>query len=147
MIRPARIEDIGKIVEMIEADCGEMGYPFNQPYVTEQMTYMIQTKCLIYVMEKESKIVGLLAMLIAPNIFDPSIREMREFIWFADLSLPDFGRARVMVELLDFMLWVARDKNIQVHVALPESKKTESMVELVERRGFKRTEVYFKLEA
>jgi len=144
VIRQAHINDVNTIIPMIEEDCLEMGYPFNKEYVTEQIDLMIKSSCLIFVKEQGAKLTGLLAMIISPNLFDGKTREMREFIWYASKDLPNFGRARVMVDLLDFMLFIADEQKIEVHVSLPDVKKTEPIMGLLESRGFKRSEVYFK---
>ena len=144
MIRPARIEDIDKIVSMIHEDCEEINYPFNKEHVIWQLTEMIKLECLIFVNEKQGELVGLLAMIINKNFFNPIILEMLEFIWYASINLSNFGRARVMIELLDFMLFTVKEKNMQLHISLPETKKTESLKELLKDRGFEQTEIYYK---
>ncbi len=144
MIRPARIEDIDRIVEMIGETCAEMNYPFKRDYVIEKITEMIELECLLFVKEKNGELIGLLSMLIIPNFFDPTSTELLEMIWYASIKLSVFGRARVMIELLDFMIFIANEKKIQLHISLPEVKKTESIKELLESRSLEQTEIYYR---
>ena len=146
MIRPATKDDIEIILDMIQEDCLEMGYPYNRTHMKSQMLGLISLECPIFINEHKEKPVGVIAGIVSPNLFDPDILEIREFIWHASKSLARIGRARVMVELLDYIIDLAKKAKINLHASLPVDEKTESLKDLLIRRGLKLTEYYFRLE-
>jgi hypothetical protein len=146
MIRPATMDDIEVILDMIKEDCEEMGYPYNFSHMKEQMLSFISLECPVFINEHKGQPVGVIAAIVAPNLFDPAILEVREFIWHASKSLARIGRARVMVELLDYIIDLAKKAKINLHASLPVDEKTESLKDLLIRRGLKLTEYYFRLE-
>ena len=146
MIRPATKDDIEIILDMVQEDCLEMGYPYNRPHMKDQILGLIALECPIFINEHKDVPVGVIAGIVSPNLFSPDILEIREFIWHGVKSLSNIGRARVMVELLDYLLDMAKKAKINFHASLPVDKKTDSLKDLLIRRGFKLTEYYFRME-
>lgn len=146
MIRPAVKEDIEIILDMAQEDCVEMCYPYNRPHMKEQLLGLIALECPIFINEHKGIPAGVIAGIVSPNLFDPSILEIREFIWHGVQSLSKIGRARVMIELLDYLIDLAKKAKINFHASLPVSDKTDSLKDLLIRRGFKLAEYYFKME-
>ena len=146
MIRPATMDDIEVILDMIKEDCEEMGYPYNRAHMKEQLLGLIALECPIFINEHKEKPVGVIAGIVSPNLFDPNILEIREFIWHGVQSLSKIGRARVMIELLDYLIDLAKKAKINFHASLPVSDKTDSLKDLLIRRDFKLAEYYFKME-
>lgn len=145
MIRPARIEEIDRVIEMIKEDCLEFNYQIDIDYIRDCVSEMITQQCLVFVSEKYGKLVGLTIMIISPNMFNPKESDIKNILWYASKDLTGFGRARVMVELLDFMVWLAKDRGINLHVSLPNTIKLDNGCKLLESRGLNMSEKYYKL--
>ena len=141
MIRFANESDIDNIVSMIADDCKEMEFPFNRQYIADQINSMVSNKCLLFVHEKG----GVIGALLAPNMFDPEIYEMRVFIWYASIELTNLSRARVMIQLLDHLLSITAEKRLDVHVSLPNRGKGAAMKDILEVRKFNAEEIYYIL--
>jgi N-acetylglutamate synthase-like GNAT family acetyltransferase len=147
MIRPATKEDMEWILDMTEEDCNDMGYPHNRQHIKAQMMSLLALECPIFINEHNNEKVGVIAGIVAQNLFDPAILEIREFIWHASKTLNSIARARVMVELLDYLVELAKQAGIVFHASLPAVPVTESLNDLLLRRGFKLTEHYYRLES
>ena len=141
MIRFAKEADIDNIVSMIDDDCKEMGFPFNRQYVADQINSMVSNQCLLFIHEQG----GVIGALLAPNMFDPEIYEMRVFLWYAKIELRNLRRARVMIQLLDHLLSITAAKRLDVHVSLPNRGKGAAMNDILEARNFNVEETYYIL--
>ena len=57
----------------------------------------------IYVAEKNDKIIGVAGFMLTPSFMDMRDTKAIEFIWHANVDLPSFQRAKIMLKLLDRM--------------------------------------------
>lgn len=145
MIRPANHDDIDIVIKMALESADEMNFTVDIEYAKSCLLQMINDECLVFVYESNGDITGISVSLINCNIFNPKEKEIRNFLWYASKDLSRIGRARVMMALLDFMVWLAKDMNMSLHISLPNTDKMKSGGDLLMSRNLKLFEQYYKL--
>ena len=86
MIRKATIDDIPVLVKMAEKFCKEIGNDhltsrFSQKHAATLLNTLV-TSGICYVAEKDGEVVGVTGGMVSPNIWNPSIKQVDEVIFY-----------------------------------------------------------------
>jgi GNAT superfamily N-acetyltransferase len=104
MIRKARESDLAKIVEMSEKFYPQTKYihltPFN-PMAAAVLASALIDNGIMLVAELESKVVGMIGLVVTSFPFDPTILGAYEIIWWVEPEAQSLGVGKALLEAID----------------------------------------------
>lgn len=141
MIRDARPEDVGRILELGERFFNEAGWPrvatWDGMSVVDTLEKLASEGVLI-VAEDNGRVVGMAGAPIGPAYFNRDINMSQELFWYVDKG------AKVGLSLLDGLEAGCKAKGSHVHIqGAVSGLRDDALNRLYRARGYAPAERYF----
>lgn len=141
MIRDARPDDVGRILELGERFFNEAGWPRVATWDAMSVVDTLEklaTEGVLLVAEDDGRVVGIAGAPIGPAYFNKSIAMSQELFWYVDKG------AKVGMPLLDALEAGCKDKGSHVHImGAVSGLRDEALNRLYRARGYAPAERYF----
>lgn len=141
MIRDAKPDDVGRILELGERFFNEAGWPRVASWDRESVIDTLEklaTEGVLLVAEDEGRVVGIAGAPVGPAYFNSAIRMSQELFWYVDKG------ARAGLPMLDALEAGCAAKGSHVHIQGAVSGLREGALDRVYRaRGYTPAERYF----
>ena len=143
MIRQAREDDLLRIVEMSAQFYPHTYYIKISPFDTESVSILASSLIdngVMLVAEVEGKVVGMVGLVPAPFIFNPSIVGVYEVIWWVE---PEYQGQGVGRDLLRVIEPIAKEKGASyIHMVCMADSPIQAAA-LYIKEGYDHTEMSF----
>jgi len=145
VVRPARPDDIDWIISQLERFSGLYGHKRalfgDEAYAREGLRRLVETHFVRIASRKEVRL-GFIAGIVAPHLFNPSIRNLTELFWWV-AEEHRFTAAGLLL-LDEFVTWGKENCDwINFNVTEQTAIDPDHLI----KRGFKQYERSFLMEA
>lgn len=117
MIRSAQVQDIETLVNLSEEFYPETEYfeyaPWDRETVTELTSYIVQNGIYL-VAEHEGKIVGQLAAVLTPFLFNKNVLNCSEVVWYVSPEMRSTGLGWELIKRADTIRKLRGAKRFQM---------------------------------
>jgi len=144
IIRKAELGDIARGIEMVRAFYSsafkEMDLAFDEKEADKLCQILVKDNLAIVAIDKD-KVIGAIAGMITPYIFDPGARMFQETVWYVDES---YRNGPLPIRLIHSAEDYCKEHNIRYCLmASLGNRRDESLAKLYGRRGYKHFETTY----
>lgn len=143
MIRPAMEQDVGAIVRMSAAFYATTTYSAvtgMDADTVEVLTRGLISTGVMLVAELDGDVVGMIGLVIAPFLFDNSIKTAHEVVWYVS---PQVRGGRIGVELMRAAEDACREKGAKAVQMVMLANSPPVAARIYESMGYARSEACF----